>query len=316
MKGPAVQPKLLALSGPLRKTEFSLEVTVCLGSASSSAIRLQDAAVSPQHCRIAVENGRFILTDLESTAGTFVNGMPVTQCELDSGDQIAVGDSVFLFQTDVSRAISNPLQLDDQLAEKPPLQEIHREGLLYLNPESLAALPQSERLSRNLSALLRISAAIGTIRDVQSVQWALLGMIFDVIPAERGAVILVKGSSLEILSHVAWDRAAGPDQPVHVSQALLRKVIEERVFLLEAGSAASAGQQIPATSVLCVPLVAAHSPIGIIYLESTNPSTPFTEDDLQLASAIAGLAAIAIENARQFESLGIENQQLRAQASL
>jgi Nif-specific regulatory protein len=316
MKGPAVQPKLLALSGPLRKTEFSLEVTVCIGSASSSAIRLQDAAVSPQHCRIAVENGRFILTDLESTAGTFVNGMPVAQCELDSGDQIAVGDSVFLFQTDVSRAISNPLQLDDQLAEKPPLQEIHREGLLYLNPESLAALPQSERLSRNLSALLRISAAIGTIRDVQSVQWALLGMIFDVIPAERGAVILVKDSSLEILSHVAWDRAAGPDQPVHVSQALLRKVIEERVFLLEAGSAANAGQQIPSASVLCVPLVAAHSPIGIIYLESTNPSTPFTEDDLQLASAIAGLAAIAIENARQFESLGIENQQLRAQASL
>jgi len=316
MKGPAVQPKLLALSGPLRKTEFSLEVTVCIGSASSSAIRLQDAAVSPQHCRIAVENGRFILTDLESTAGTFVNGMPVAQCELDSGDQIAVGDSVFLFQTDVSRAISNPLQLDDQLAEKPPLQEIHREGLLYLNPESLAALPQSERLSRNLSALLRISAAIGTIRDVQSVQWALLGMIFDVIPAERGAVILVKDSSLEILSHVAWDRAAGPDQPVHVSQALLRKVIEERVFLLEADSAANASQQVHAASVLCVPLVAAHSPIGIIYLESTNPSTPFTEDDLQLASAIAGLAAIAIENARQFESLGIENQQLRAQASL
>jgi Nif-specific regulatory protein len=316
MKGPAVQPKLLALSGPLRKTEFSLEVAVCIGSASSSAIRLQDAAVSPQHCRIAVENGRFILTDLESAAGTFVNGMPVTQCELDSGDQIAVGDSVFLFQTDVSRAISNPLQLDDQLAGKPPLQEIHREGLLYLNPESLAALPQSERLSRNLSALLRISAAIGTIRDVQSVQWALLGMIFDVIPAERGAVILVKDSSLEILSHVAWDRAAGPDQPVHVSQALLRKVIEERVFLLEAGSAANASQQVHAASVLCVPLVAAHSPIGIIYLESTNPSTPFTEDDLQLASAIAGLAAIAIENARQFESLGIENQQLRAQASL
>jgi transcriptional regulator with GAF, ATPase, and Fis domain len=316
MKGPAVQPKILALSGPLRKTEFSLEVTVCIGSASSSAIRLHDAAVSPQHCRIAAENGRFILTDLASTAGTFVNGMPVTQCELDSGDQIAVGDSVFLFQTDVSRAISNPLQLDDELGEKPPLQEIHREGLLYLNPESLAALPQSERLSRNLSALLRISAAIGTIRDMQSVQWALLGMIFDVIPAERGAVILVKDSSLEILSHVAWDRAAGPDQPVHVSQALLRKVIEERVFLLEADSAANASQQVHAASVLCVPLVAAHSPIGIIYLESTNPSTPFTEDDLQLASAIAGLAAIAIENARQFESLGIENQQLRAQASL
>ncbi len=322
MKGSPVQPKLLALSGPLRKTEFSLEATVCIGSASCNLIRVQEAGVSAQHCRIAVENGRFILTDLDSSTGTFVNGMPVKQRELDSGDQIAVGDSVFLFQTDVSRAISNPLQLDDGLTEKPPLQQIHRDELLYLNPEALAALPQQERLSRNLSALLRISTAIGSIRDVQSLQWALLGMIFDVVPAERGAVILVKDSSLEILSHVAWDRAAGPDQPVHVSQALLRKVIEERVFLLdtpvaggEALSAPNASEPI-AASVLCVPLVAAHSPIGIIYLDSTNPGTPFTEDDLQLASAIAGLAAIAIENARQFESLGIENQHLRAQASL
>ena len=318
-----MQRKLFALSGPLRKSEFPLEAAVSIGSASPNGICLEDVAVSPHHCRVTMENGRCILTDLESCTGTFVNGMPVKRRELDSGDQIAVGDSVFLFHADVSRAISNPLQLDDGPAEKSPLQQIRREELFYLHPESLAALPQSERLSRNLSALLRISTAIGSIRDVESLQWALLGMIFDVIPAERGAVVLVNDSSLEILSHVAWDRAAGPDQPVHVSQALIRKVIEERVFLLttplpghEPATAESARQQISASSALCVPLVAAHSPIGIIYLDSMNRATPFTEDDLQLVSAIAGLAAIAIENARQFESLGIENQQLRAQASL
>ncbi len=316
-------PKLLALSGPLRKTEFPLDASVSLGRASSNSICLEDGAVSARHCCVTLENGRFILKDLESSAGTFVNGMPVKQRELNSGDQIAVGDSVFLFQTDVSRAISNPLQVDDGPTEKTTAQQIHRDELVYLHPESLAALPQSERLSRNLRALLRISTAIGSIRDVESLQWSLLGMIFDVIPAERGAVILVKDSSLEILSHVAWDRAAGPDQPVHVSQAMIRRVIEERVFLLdtplpagEKDSTSRASQQRSASSVLCVPLVAAHSPIGIIYLDSTNPATPFTEDDLQLLSAIAGLAAIAIENARQFESLGIENQQLRAQASL
>lgn len=318
-----MQPKLFALSGPLRKTEFPLEAAVSIGSASPNAICLEEAAVSPHHCRVTIENGRCILTDLESSTGTFVNGMPVKRRELDSGDQIAIGDSVFLFQADVSRAISNPLQLDDGPAEKSPLRQIRREELFYLHPESLAALPQSERLSRNLSALLRISTAIGSIRDVESLQWALLGMIFDVIPAERGAVVLVNDSSLEILSHVAWDRAAGPDQPVHVSQALIRKVIEERVFLLatplpgrDPATAESARPQISASSALCVPLVAAHSPIGIIYLDSMNRATTFTEDDLQLVSAIAGLAAIAIENARQFESLGIENQQLRAQASL
>jgi transcriptional regulator with GAF, ATPase, and Fis domain len=326
VKGPTVQPKLSTLSGPLRETEFPLEDIVSIGSASSNQILLEEAAVSPHHCRITLEKGRFYLTDLESTSGTFVNGMPVKQRELDSGDEIAIGDSVFLFQTDVSRATSNPLQLDDGPDTCPPVQQFRRDELLYLHPESLAALPQSERLSRNLSVLLKISSGIGTIRDVESLQWSLLGMIFDVIPAERGAVLLVKEASLEVLSHVAWDRVSGPDHPVHVSQALIRKVIGERVFLLEspspAGEAGEAGEAENSKlrrcflSVLCVPLVAGHCPIGIIYLDSRNPATPFTEDDLQLVSAIAGLASIAIENARQFESLGTENQQLRAQASL
>ena len=323
VKGSAVQPKLLALSGPLRKTEFRLSASISIGSAFSNAICLEDAEISPQHCRVTIENGRFMLTDLESSAGTFVNGMPVKQRELVSGDQIAVGNSVFLFQTDVSRAISNPLQLDDGPSGKTVVQQIRRDELVYLHPESLAALPQSERLSRNLSALLRISTAIGSIRDVESLQWALLGMIFDVIPAERGAIILVKDSRLLVVSHVAWDRVAGPDQPVHVSQAMIRKVIEERVFLLDAplpGAGvpfdSEAGQPPSISSVLCVPLVTANSPIGVIYLDSAHPATLFTEDDLQFVSAIAGLAAIAIENARQFESLGIENQQLRALAGL
>jgi transcriptional regulator with GAF, ATPase, and Fis domain len=323
VKGSSVQPKLSTLSGPLRKIEFPLEAVVSIGSASSNQILLQQAAVSPHHCRITPQNGRFFLTDLESTSGTFVNGMPVKQRELDSGDEIAVGDSVFLFQTDVSRATSNPLQLDDGPDESPPVQQFRGDELLYLHPESLAALPQSERLSRNLSVLLKISTGIGSIRDLESLQWALLGMIFDVIPAERGAVLLVNETSLEVLSHVVWDRVCGPDHPVHVSQALIRKVIGERVFLLdrpvpasEAGDAATYNVQTCASSVLCVPLVAGNCPIGIIYLDSRNPATPFTEDDLQLVSAIAGLAGIAIENARQFESLDTENQQLRAQASL
>jgi transcriptional regulator with GAF, ATPase, and Fis domain len=318
-----VQPKLLTLSGPLRNTEFPLESMATIGNASTNLIRLQDAVVSPHHCRITQEGGRFILTDLESCSGTFVNGMPVQQRELSAGDEIAVADSVFLFQTDVSRATSNPLQLDDSPVENAAAQQFHRDDLVYFDPESLAGLPQSERLSRNLSALLRISKAIGSIRDVESLQWAILGMIFDLIPAERGAIILVEGASLDISSHVAWDRAFGPEHPVHVSQAMIRKVIEERVFLLESpvlghdsASPAKPGVEMSAPSVLCVPLVAGRFPIGIIYLDSKNPATPFTEDDLQLVSAVAGIAAIAIENARQFESLGIENQQLRAQASL
>jgi Nif-specific regulatory protein len=142
-------------------------------------------------------------------------------------------------------------------------------------------------------------------------QWQLLGMIFDVIPAERGAILLVDDDSLEISSQVAWDRVSGPDHPVHVSRTLAKRVLDEGVAILD-----TEGLQSSAQSLLCVPLATAKCSFGIIYLDSSNPTARFTQEDLQLLAAITGLAAIAIENARQFERLGQENQQLRAEVSL
>jgi len=56
--------------------------------------------------------------------------------------------------------------------------------------------------------------------------------------------------------------------------------------------------------------------LGVIYLDTRNAATPFTRNHLQLAAAIAGIAAMAIENARQVERLGSENRRLRAEVSL
>ncbi len=319
-----MQPKLAALSGPLRKSDFPFAQFLSIGRDSSNAIRLDDRSVSPSHCRITLDSERFLLTDLESDSGTFVNGIPVKQRVLAPGDQIAVGNSLFLFQLENPPAsASSPVELDENPFAGGQTQQLRPDELLYLNPESLAALPQSERLARALSVLLKISTAIGSIRDVESLQWQLLGMIFDVIPAERGAILLVDRNGGEISSPVAWDRVGGPDRPVHLSRSLTCRVIEEGVSVLENESpapdscvASHAEASKLAHSLLCVPLIASGQTLGVIYLDSCNHTASFTRDDLQLLAAIAGLAAIAIENARQFERLGIENQQLRAEVSL
>jgi transcriptional regulator with GAF, ATPase, and Fis domain len=292
-----------------------------IGSESSNSICLGDAAVSPRHCRITPSNGGFLITDLSSLSGTFVNGIPVKERVLLPGDQIAVGNSLFVFEVDEPRA-ANPVQLDENSAVGE-IQHLRPDELLYLRPESLAALPHTERLDRALSTLLKISTAIGSIRDVDSLQWQVLGMIFDVVPAERGAVLLCDECGVETSSPIAWDRVSGPDQPVNVNRALVRRIMSERISVLDneaesSGSATPAGpaESKPARSLLCVPLVAADKLLGVIYLDSNNPATTFTKDDLQLLAAIAGLAAIAISNARQFERLDAENQQLRADVNL
>jgi transcriptional regulator with GAF, ATPase, and Fis domain len=319
-----VQPKLAALSGPLRKSEFPVAGFVSIGRNSSNLITLEDESVSPSHCRINCDNGRFLLTDMDSDSGTFVNGIPVKQRELAPGDQIAIGSSLFLFEVERSPAPArSAVQLDEDATGSAQLQKLRKDELLYLQPDSLAALPQTARLARALGTLVKVSTAIGSIRDVESLQWQLLGMIFDVIPAERGAILLVEDTKEEAPSPVAWDRVAGPDHPVHVNRALTSRVIEEGIAVLEnegpgVDSTDTSDHQgnKPAHSLLCVPLIASGQVLGVIYLHSSDPATVFSEDDLQLLAAIAGLAAIAVENARQFERLGIENQQLRTEASL
>jgi Nif-specific regulatory protein len=318
-----VAAKLLVVSGPLRKSQFPLGTDLVIGRDLESTIRLDDPAVSPQHCTIASQDGQLILCDLDSHAGTFVNGIPVKQRTLKSGDEIAVGISVFRFEAEEHQnTASSPVLMCDRAAVNAKALEFQAPELLSLAPQSLAALPQAARMARNLSALLQICKAIGSLRDEAALPWVLLGMIFDVIPAERGAILLMDEDSNEIRSQVAWDRLLGPEHPVHISREIVHQVIEEGISLLDGGSAAAesagsavSGEKLP-RAFLCVPMMSGKRAIGLIYLESSNITTSFTRDDFQLLAAIAGLGVIGLENARQFERLGSENQRLRAEFSL
>ena len=195
---------------------------VAIGRDSKNAIHLDDSSVASCHCVITVEDGRLILSDLDSRTGTFVNGIPVKRRELKPGDEIAVGNSIFLLEAETPQsAASSPVEMYEHETQQVRALEFRPQELLSLEPNKLAALPQTARMERNLSALLQISRAIGSLRDEQSLPWQLLGMIFDVIPAERGAILLLEDGSHEVRSQVAWDRKAGPDQPVHISQGIV-----------------------------------------------------------------------------------------------
>jgi transcriptional regulator with GAF, ATPase, and Fis domain len=317
-------PKLLAISGPLRNSAFPLGAQVAIGRDAGNTIRLEDSAVSPQHCVIESHDGNAILIDLESRFGTFVNGIPVKDRELKSGDQIAVGNSVFLVETERPHSLAtSPMQISAQEALNLKVLQFRPHELLNLDAASLAALPQPARVARNLNTLLQISGALSSLRDEAALPWQLLAMIFDVIPAERGAILMTEDGSPDIRSQVAWDRVHGPDHPVPISQEIVRRVIDERVSLLDSGTAiqnrtgsAAVDQTTEQQTRLCVPMISNEKVIGLIYLESDGPTTALSEDDFQLLSAIAGLLVIGIENARQLKRLGSENLRLHAEVSL
>ncbi|PIK91186.1 diguanylate cyclase [Synechococcus sp. 65AY6Li] len=88
---------LTVLWGANMGMTFPLGETAVVGRSSQADIQLWDHAVSRQHCRLEREGGTYILTDLGSLNGTYVNGERVTCRVLADRDRIQLGNSLLQF---------------------------------------------------------------------------------------------------------------------------------------------------------------------------------------------------------------------------
>jgi len=306
-----MNPKLSAVAGPQQGTVIPLdEARTSIGRDPGNQIRIQEMAVSRRHCLLEKRDSGVVLTDLGSHNGTFVNGVPVKERRLEHGDQVRVGASVFLF-----------LEHEAEAAPSGPAVELKDEGIVAGSTIELSAAP--DRAARDLDVLLRISTAINSIRGVPAILRRLLESIYDVVPAERGAVLLAGAGAGEIASVVGLERDAATGRPVKVSRTIVQRVLKDRLPILSNDvrdhddfNTAESLLAAKIHSVLAVPLLFADRVLGVLYLDSSSPKARFREPDLRLVTAIAGIAAVALENARQIDWLESENERLQADAHL
>jgi pSer/pThr/pTyr-binding forkhead associated (FHA) protein len=74
------------------------DTPLVFGRAVDATVFIEDPGVSRQHCTVEKTEEGFILTDLESHNGTFVNGQRIRQTRLKNGDEILIGKYIFLFE--------------------------------------------------------------------------------------------------------------------------------------------------------------------------------------------------------------------------
>jgi Nif-specific regulatory protein len=262
--------------------------------------------------------------DLDSRNGTLVNGAAVEEHWLQQGDEIAAGDSSFLFlleEEDLTPAASR-VEFEDAAATAETTI-IHPRDVVYLQPDRLSReLPATSRVARNLNALLKISRIVHAIRDLNDLQGQLLELIFEVVPAGRGAILLADREGQQFNSTFARMRQSGQTQLVKVSRTVARQVLEQGIALL--GSDVPSSDELreveslkasQVRSLLCVPLTVFQRVIGCIYLDSDSLSNHLNEEHLQLVTAIAGISAVALENARRLQWLEQENERLTVEIS-
>jgi two-component system, NtrC family, response regulator HydG len=303
-------PRLAAIAGPLKGKSFTLvEDETSIGRESANLICLSDPSVSRRHCAVKRVGELFKINDLESLNGTFVNDVPVKERFLEHGDRVRIGDYTFSFlrrEGDIP-SNSNTVLLDESKI------------ITGANTLQLRIADAFHLMARDLSALMKISTTINSVRGLEALQRQLLELIFEVVPADCGAILLVEDGQVEEFSSIfGLDRQSGPDRTVRVSRTITRRVLGEGISILsnevqdseafnEADSLISSRIQ----AVLCVPLMLFDKPLGVIYLYSSDPLRRFDKDQMQLVTAIAGIAAVALENARHVEWLESENQRLQ-----
>gem|GEM_PF-11862 len=314
-----MNPRLAAIAGKLKGAVFQLtEAPVLIGRETAANLCIADPSVSRRHSQVEKEGGQFVIADLESLNGTFINDVPVKRRPLAHGDRVRIGDSQFLFLLHDGEASpaskSSEVQFEDRQLSGSTIQ-VKFNDAIYL-------------MARDLSALMKVSTTVNAIRGLEELQKTLLELLFEVVPAERGAILLSHGNGLEDAAVFGLDRARGPDEAIKVSRAIAQQVLREKTALLisdapvvsdapaKQGFGSDSLNQSRPSSLMCVPLIMLERPQGVIYLDTNAPDVHFDQDHLQLVSAIAAISAVAIENARHIEWLQSENERLLADVNI
>ena len=302
---------------------------VVIGRSPECQIVLGDYGISRNHAKILVgEDGSARILDLKSKNGTQVNGVQVVEAPLRDGDRILLGK----FELTFSKALESKVVLD----EAKPLSEeagtiIRSVGelsrLLTAAPVPGAPLDEKkapivdvqeiEKSNRILKVLTKVAETLIAVRPVEEVLHQVMDIVFEHMPADRGFLMLEEESQAgRLVPMVVKHRTPGGGEArITVSKTIADRVMHDRVSILTSDAMVDprfgAGDSIRfhgIRSAMCAPLWLKDQVIGIIHVDSPMLTNCFTVNDLDLLTALANYAAVAVERARLNQKIVAEER--------
>jgi adenylate cyclase len=282
---------------PLRKG------VVTMGRAPQNDLVMRDKISSRVHSRIVKTAFGHKVVDLGSSNGTFVNNRKVAKEQaLKDGDVIKIGNTQLIYRVEPEGAIM-PGAGQSEIFATQIVKSAHEVSAAMGTTGSLAEAKKipTGRLSENLYILYRIGKMLTSARNVDELLHTAMDLIFKVLKADRGLLMLVDPGTGKLTPKVSRSRT-GTNAEIEVSSTISSKVIEEKVSILTSDATAdprfSDGRSIALQNIrsaLCVPLWEEGQQVrGIIYIDNTHEPNVFGESDLDLLTAVANQIAVAL----------------------
>ncbi len=306
--GPAAGPASLVVVDPNghRKRVPVDPIPFLIGRQPENHLILRDSRVSRSHARIVVENGVYVLEDIGSRHGTFVNGKRVQRKVLENTDRVEFGaqDSYQLL-----------FALDG--AELKRLMEQVGGG-----EQAGAPLGVGSNLAK-LRAILDLARTLQSSFSIDEVLASVVDTALTITGAERGFLLLRAVAGAELETRVARNRRGQNlrETDLRVPREVIRRALEQRRELLSMNFEPLGAEEtrpensiadLELRSVICVPLVriragqsnatsvlvTGNETVGVLYMDSRLLAADLAGGNRELLQTLAIEASTVLENAR------------------
>ncbi len=134
--------------------------TITIGRVGKNDIKIENLAVSRQHAKIIQDGARYIIEDLNSLNGTFINEKRVVKCILRNKDEILVGKHTLVFIDEEEKPTEKRKDIDISLAEKTVILDTKKQRELISQPKGEKPIVE-ERPSELKGGVSIISGGVG-----------------------------------------------------------------------------------------------------------------------------------------------------------
>ena len=337
---------LLVLQGPDKGRRFELPDAPVLIGRESRQLPITDNTVSRRHAELLPDEGNWILKDMGSSNGSYVNGARVNnRFALKLGDQIRVGRTLMVFgaQPGVSRSSGGNVAL---AGVEAGMDSSIMHTVSSADDSMVLAVPEPAAVAMtNLKVLYQLGAALGSSFGIDQVMEVVMDLVFENVKADRGIIFLLgeKGELIPKVVRTREDTARPngkdkdderitvetdqkpPPEKIHASRTIVNHVLSSGEGVLSSNAMAdrrfSAGKSVHnlgIRSALCVPIKAARlsgksefENLGVIYIDSSVKNYTYATDQLRLLTAIGLQAGMAVTNARLYHT-GLQAERLAA----
>ncbi len=279
-----------------------------LGRAKENDIVILDASLSRMHARVDVNGDRIVLSDLQSSNGTFVNGDRISHCVLKHGDNVMCGDVPLQFREDlhILHEISSGVRkgFAELLIAEKPRDKVSTSALKIKQKEV------QQRSKDKLQILLEVSELLSNPEEINVLLQKIVQFLFVIMDVDRAAILMVNEETGMLEPRITQSAVEVHEGETIYSRSIVNYVLQKNVSVISSdaredprfGDTASIMRQSIRSSI-CVPLKTREKVIGVLYVDNVSVPMRFVAEDLEFLSVFGNQAAVAIENSKLYNKI-------------